>query len=469
MPENLSRDLHRADRHRPQYHFLPPANWMNDPNGLIQWKGHYHLFYQHNPFGPLWGNMHWGHAVSEDLIHWRDLPIALAPTAGGPDEAGCYSGCAVNNNGTPTLIYTGTTGVHNEIQTQCIATSDDDLLSWKKYPGNPVLGEVPADGGQTRDFRDPFVWKEQDTWFMVLGSQIKDVGGAAFLYQSHNLIDWEYLGPLLVGDSTRSGILWECPNFFPLGDKWVLIVSAYVGGTTNTVFYFVGTYENYRFTPTHEGILDYGYLYAPLSFVDDRNRRLLMGWVRESRSDTELNCAGWAGVQSIPRVLTLDHQQRLVMMPVPELESIRGQRHHYDVRDLSNTVALDVSGLALDIVAEFEVNAGGYCDIRITCSPDENEQTDIVFESAARQLVVSTRSPDGKIHIRKAPHHLAEGEVLKLRVLLDGSVIEIIANDRTSLTTRIYPIQTDGYCVRPLGEDAGLQSMDIWKMTSIWK
>ena len=469
MIEMLPRSSQISDVHRPQYHFLPPSNWMNDPNGLIQWKGQYHLFYQHNPFGPLWGNMHWGHTVSEDLIHWRDLPIALAPTAGGPDEAGCYSGCAVNNNGTPTLVYTGTVGAHNEIQTQCIATSDDELLSWKKYSGNPVLSQVPAEAGQTRDFRDPFVWKERDIWFMILGSWIKDAGGAVFLYQSQNLIDWEYLNPLWVGDSTRNGILWECPNFFPLGNQWILIVSADMGAAANTVFYFVGSYANHRFIPAYEGVLDYGCLYAPLSFVDEHERRVLVGWLRETRSETELHRAGWAGVQSIPRVLTLDHQHRLVMTPVPELESIRGQHHHYDACELSTTVPLDVSDLALDIVAEFEVNAGGYCGIRVTCSSDENERTDILFESAAQQLVVSTPLPDGKVQVRKASHQLAKGESLKLRVLLDGSVIEIIANDRTSLTTRIYPVQTEGHCMQLLGKDARLQSMDIWQMTSIWK
>src|SRR5438067_1299485 len=120
------RDRFAADHHRPRYHFLPPSNWMNDPNGVIQWQGKYHLFYQHNPFGPLWSTMHWGHAVSEDLIHWTDLPIALAPTPGGPDEAGCFSGCAVKNGNVPALVYTGTRGEKHNIQTQCLATSHDD-------------------------------------------------------------------------------------------------------------------------------------------------------------------------------------------------------------------------------------------------------------------------------------------------------------------------------------------------------
>ncbi|MBZ0294813.1 MAG: glycoside hydrolase family 32 protein, partial [Anaerolineae bacterium] len=138
-----------ADHQRPQYHFLPPSNWMNDPNGLIQWNGQYHLFYQYNPHGPLWGTIHWGHAISDDLIHWADWPIALTPTLGGPDEAGCFSGCAVNHDGVPTLIYTGTRGERHDIQTQCIATSHDGLLTWETYSGNPVLDAVPDEAGQT--------------------------------------------------------------------------------------------------------------------------------------------------------------------------------------------------------------------------------------------------------------------------------------------------------------------------------
>ena len=325
-----------ADLHRPRYHFLPPKNWMNDPNGVIQWKGCYHLFYQYNATGPLWGNMHWGHAVSSDLVHWEHLPVALTPTPDSPDSAGCFSGCTVDNNGVPTILYTGTAGQHNEIQTQCLAIGDDDLVTLTKYEHNPIIATVPAEAGQTKDFRDPFVWKERDTWYMVVGSRIKDVGGAVFLYRSRNLIDWEYRQSLLTGDKT-TGAIWECPNFFPLGDCWVLIISAHTGTQTDTVHYFVGDYMNEQFTPTYHGVLDYGCMYAPLSFVDDQNRRLLFGWLRENRSDEALEKAGWAGAQSIPRILQLDEQNRLIMLPVPELEQIRGRHYHFEASGFRST------------------------------------------------------------------------------------------------------------------------------------
>jgi len=461
-----------SDRHRPRYHYLPPSNWMNDPNGVIQWKGKYHLFYQHNPHGPLWGDIHWGHAVSKDLIHWMDLPIALAPTSGGPDEAGCFSGCAVNN-GEPTFVYTGTRGVRNEIQVQCIATSHDDLLSWEKYAGNPVIGELPPESNQTSDFRDPFVWKEGDSWYAVIGSRIKDRGGVIFLYRSTNLIDWEYLNPLFMSGKKLHGAIWECPNFFKLGDQWVLIISAHTGTATGEVFYFVGSYENYRFTPIHEGVLDYGQLYAPLSFVDDNQRRILFGWVREARSETDQRLAGWSGVQSIPRVLTLDAQQRLLMSPVPELAAIRGIHHQFGPMHLTQTTALEVKGCALDIAATIDPGVNGSCGLSVACAPDGTERTDIIYDTTTKRLGVHKISPEvhGAVntHIREVPHDLATGEPLQLRILLDGSVLEIIANDRTSITSRIYPSQATSQGVQLLGSKAHLLSLDIWEMPSIWQ
>lgn len=468
--DTLLRHRFDSDSHRPRYHFLPPTNWMNDPNGVIHWKGKYHLFYQYNPFSPLWGNMHWGHAVSENLIHWRDLPIALAPTPGGPDEAGCFSGCAIDN-GLPTIVYTGTRGQHNEVQTQCLATSTDDLLTWEKYVGNPVLAAVPEEAAQKRDFRDPFVWKEDDGWYMALGSQIAGVGGAIFLYRSPDLIDWTYLHPLLV-DARQDDSIWECPNFFRLGDYWVLIVSTYTRVGGNTVAYFVGAFENHQFTPITRGIVDDGVLYAPLSMLDDQERRILFGWVREARPESEMVKAGWSGVQSIPRVLTLDDRQRLHMTPVPELTQIRGVHHHFEALDLSQDVRLDVSGLALDIEAEFQPQPDGRCGISLLCSADATERTDIVYEAAKRQLVIRTQAigADGTMRAdaREVPHELAPEEPLTLRILLDGSVIETIANERTSVTSRVYPSRANSNGMYLFGTKARLNVLDIWEMPSIW-
>ncbi len=457
------------DFHRPIYHFIAPANWMNDPNGVIQWQGQYHLFYQYNPNGGFWGTMHWGHAVSEDLIHWSDLPIALAPTPNSPDETGCFSGCAVNNDGVPTIIYTGTRGERNEQQTQCVATSRDGLMTWEKYPNNPVLSEIPAEAGSTHDFRDPFVWCESDGWYMVLASRIVGIGGVAFLYRSADLLHWEYLHPLLTGRANQTGDVWECPNFFPLEDKWVLIVSGKGRTVPPTVFYFIGEYADHQFIAQAEGVLDYDCLYAPLSMMDDQQRRLLFGWLVERRSVEAHKAAGWAGAHSIPRVLSL-REGHLHMEPVPELNRLRGKPHEFAHIQLSDKdQILNVQGSALDIAAEFE--AAGTVGLAFACTPDGSEQTRILYDSEAGELRLirdqSGSSEGANLSPKVAAHRLLSGELLDLRILLDGSVIEIIANGRTSLCSRIYPMRADSRGIRVFGHGI-LRKLSIWQMASIW-
>jgi len=419
------RNQFASDFHRPRYHYLPPSNWMNDPNGLVQWKGKYHLFYQHNPHGPLWGNIGWGHAVSTDMIRWVDLPLALEPTKGTYDEGGCFSGCLVDDQGVPTIFYTAAHGEHSSTQVQCMATGDDDLIEWRKHPNNPILGQIPPEMAQTEDFRDPFVWREDGMWYMVLGSRVADDGGAVLLYRSKDLLHWEYLNPLLTAEDNRFGAVWECPNFFRIADKWVLIVSAHTASTTDTVFYFVGEYENHRFRPFYSDILDYGNLYAPLTFEDDHNHRILFGWVREARSEVDQRLAGWSGVQSIPRVLTLDDYNRLTMTPVAALDSVRGKHYTVDTMPIEHDIHLEITGLHLDIVARFKLAPNGYCGLSLACSPDNREHISIMYEQDRQRLCVRKVNLETNdvltTHIRDVPHRLATGDRLQLRIMVDGS------------------------------------------------
>ena len=457
------------DFHRPVYHFISPANWMNDPNGVTYWGDQYHLFYQYNPERAAFGIMHWGHAVSQNLIHWQDLPLALSPTPGGPDERGSWSGCLFSDNGVPTIMYTGARGDRYQIQTQCLATSSDQLLTWEKYSGNPVLSKIPAISGQDYDFRDPFVWREVDAWYMVLACRIKDVGGSIFLYKSADLINWEFMHPLATGDIKKNGSVWECPSFFPLGDKWVLIVAGKGGNIPFTVFYFIGDYANQRFTPESHGVLDYAYFYAPYSMQDRQGRRLLFGWVREGRSEEAHLAAGWAGMHAIPRVLTL-RDGHLHMEPIEELHTLRGEQ--VDVTNISlsgEDIPLDVQGLALDISAEFE--AAGPVGIALACALDGSEQTRIVYDPQSKRLTVdrsqSSLGEENETSPDEAPHELASDESLQLRILLDGSVLEVIANGRTSILSRIYPSRPDSKGVKVFGQGV-LKSLSAAQMRSIW-
>lgn len=316
MTDNASRRAQfRNDPLRPQYHFSPPANWMNDPNGLIYWQGRYHLFYQHNPTAPVWGKMHWGHAVSQDLVHWQDRPIALAPTPDSPDQDGCWSGCAVDHDGVATIFYTGVRGENHETQTVCVATSTDaDLATWEKYPHNPVLSAPPAEFSGC-GFRDPYVWRGRDgEWFMVIGAGKKGGGEAVLLYRSEDLYNWRFWTPLLVNDA-HNDYVYECPNFFRLGDddKFVLIVSVM---PTSHVEYFVGLWWGNNFIVEHHGRLGTAPLYAPLSFKDAAGRRLLMGWLRETCPADVAHSMDWSGVMSLPMELTLPDEKHLALTPL---------------------------------------------------------------------------------------------------------------------------------------------------------
>jgi len=472
--EALARRL-AADPHRPRYHFLPPAHWMNDPNGPIFWNGRYHMFYQHNPNGAFWGTMHWGHAVSEDLVHWRHLPIALAPTPGGPDKDGCFTGCAVINHGVPTLVYTG---VSPEVQ--CLATSNEEMIKWRKEARNPVIAAPPA-GLEVTGFRDPCVWWEGDRWYLLLGAGFRGVGGTALLYTSEDLVRWKYHHPLFVGkmdpqatgdDAVATGEMWECPDFFPLGGKHVLIVS-----TQGTTRYFVGTQAEHKFHPESEGRIDFGAYYAPKSMVDARGQRILWGWIQERRSEAAQRAAGWSGALSLPRVLTLG-AGGLEISPAPELRMLRGPHRSFSRQRVTpdgSVLLPDLSGDSFEIAAEFAPGEAQEFGLRVRAAPDGSEQTLILYDRKEERLKAdyerSSLSTEVDRRVQSGQFELGEGETLKLRVFLDGSVIEVFANGRACLTARVYPTRPDslGVGLVARGGNAQLKSLDVWEMRPISK
>ena len=461
-------------RHRPRYHFLPPANWMNDPNGVIQWRGRYHLFYQFNPYRPMWGQIHWGHAVSDDLIHWEDLPIALTPTLGGPDEGGCWSGCAVDHDGVPTIFYTGIRGDHALAQSQvtCVAVGSDDLLTWTKHLTNPVV--TPPDLGLT-GFRDPSVWREDGGWYQLVGAGFRGMGGAALLYRSDDLLEWDYLGPLLSSSQHDLGLwtgsIWECPQLLNFGDKRVLIFGVWDDGTHYTVA-MTGSYQNHRFTPEHVGKLDAGdrHFYAAQTLKDERGRYLMWGWVQEGSSLGEQSKVGWSGVMSLPRELSLTTSGTLLLKLPEELEGLRDTHTRFENLGVTRTQKL-IEGVQLELEAELEPNEAE-CGLVVFCSPDGAEETRIFYDPVRQKLGVnrgrSSLSADTRPDVQEGDFELCPGESLKLHVFLDHSVVEVFANDRFCVTSRVYPSRTDSTGVGVFGTGAVLRRLDVWTLRSIW-
>jgi len=474
------RQFFKDDPHRPQYHYLPPANWLNDPNGLIQWDGAYHLFYQYNPNGPFHATIHWGHAASRDLVHWEEWPIALTPTPGGYDRDGCWSGCAVNHNGVPTLFYSA---VHPQVV--CIATSADDLLTWQKYPGNPIIAGPPPDIDAEGEFRDPFVWQEPDGWYMLMGTRSATVGGAVLLYRSDDLVNWEYLHPLMRGDKYQTapfwtGSIWECPNLVKLGDKHALIVSFQNHEARRLLHtgYFVGGYQNRYFSHTKQGLVDYGHsYYAPQVMTDAQDRKLMWGWLREERSEAAQEQAGWSGVMSLPRALSVSDDDVLLMSPAPELAALRGQEFRLENviigPDAPNPLST-ARGDMLEILLNVEFQSATVFGLKLRCSPDHVEQTVISYDVLRQNLTVDASQSSLDPELNPEPvtvsHPLPRPNRLTLRIFVDRSVIELFADERTCVTSRVYPTRADSTCLSLFSENGAvtIRRLSIWPLKSIW-
>jgi beta-fructofuranosidase len=452
-----------SDPHRPRFHFLPPGNWMNDPNGLIHWQGQYHMFYQHNPNHPFWGDIHWGHAVSSDLVHWRDLEPALTPDMPPVDDGGCWSGCTVNDNGVPTLLYTG---VKDGEQTTCIATSDNNLLVWQKDKANPVLKAPQRPGFQSKNYRDPYVWREGDVWYQVISMTIHG-RGQVLLYCSSDLKSWQYLHPLIT-DEVRQTIsdeadIWECPNFFALEDKWVLIVSIWKNHALLYPFAMIGDFKDLRFYPEQQQRIDWGEkcFYAPLTFKDEQGRRLMFGWLQEQRSREEQVRAGWSGVMSLPRVLSIENG-KLKTDFAPELQALRQEKVELSDVTLNESRVLEhVNSDRLELQLSLYRHSATRSGVVFKHSSDE--QTVITIDWVKNEVWLE--SANGSY---KSPFD-ALGNTIDLHIFVDGSVLEVLVNREAVITCRVYPQHTGGAVeLYSEGGESRVETLTAWSLNAVW-
>ncbi len=464
-----------GDPFRPRYHFVPPGGYLGDPNGTFFWEGEYHLFYQYNPYEAVDANMHWGHAKSTDLIHWTDLPIALAPSLDGPDRRGCYSGHAVEGADAPTLLYYGNPDGH------CLATSSDGLITWDKHPANSVIPH-PSDPAAGWRPWDPFAWRDGDTWYALSGGRIEGAGDTAFLCESSDLIHWRYLHPLYVGGREHPPES-DCsvPNFFPLGDKHVLLFASHERG----VQYYLGPFAQRRFHPERHARMNFGefglatgHLCAGITFPDSANRRVFFGWIPEGRYETAQAASGWAGVMTLPRVLSLGSHGLLDIEPAPELHALRGASRRIDDLRVPAGRVVPLEGLGgggFELSAVIEPCHARRVGVMLRGSPEEREQTRIVYEPAAKTLVLDAEASSLRPDVvgrgaQRAPLELAAGEPLRLRLFFDRSVVEVFANGRQCLTKRIYPTRPEnlGVALVAEGGDAHAASIESWEMADVW-
>jgi beta-fructofuranosidase len=436
---------HNSDPHRPLYHYSPNL-WMNDVIPFV-WNGELHQFYDYNPREAAWTNLSdWGHGVARDKIHWEELPPAFVPSQDA-DKEGCWTGCVVEHEGKFYAFYTGIPNFNPLKQVQCLALSND-LKTWIKYENNPIIADTPEGFGEC--FRDPQVWREGDEWVMIVGGELEGgKGGAAFLYTSRDLLHWEYSHVLCEGQTERTGYDYECPDFFELNGKHVFLSSR------NKTWWQVGEYSNRRFEMQTWGPCDGEAFYAAKTTIDEQGRRLLLGWIREMRSEEETKAAGWGGVLSLPRVLSLGEDNSLRYEPLPELQKLRGHHQRFENLQIeaNQTFTLpEVHGDALEIVVKFAPNPALNFGVRVRCSSDESEYSEVRFNRTEAKL--------GDV-----PLVLQNDESLTLHIFVDRSVIETFANNRACLTQRFYPQRNDCLGVRLFADgDVVVKSVDVWQI-----
>jgi len=421
------------DAHRPTFHATPKVNWMNDPNGLIYYNHAYHLFYQHNPFSTEWGNIHWAHMKSDNLITWNDLPIALAPSE-DYDRDGCFSGSAIEHEGKLYLFYTSNIftspqGLPDDLlQQQCLAISEDGGITFEKYARNPIISSPPVDIGDNNHFRDPKVWKNNDTWYMVLGTK-KNQRGKVLLYKSTNLVDWQYVSVLVESDGSM-GHMFECPDIFSLGDVDVLLVSPEGIVDYPISGYYVGklNYETGQFIHGEFKLLDYGqHFYAPQTFLDHKGRRIMIGWM--PMKGKQLN-KSWSGCMTFPRELSLNENQLLLIKPASELHELRDTSMSTGQIQLDNEDKWLYHGNSIELQLTVNLAYLSAQQFGIRFFSSDEEEAIIGYDKANQQLYIDLSSikasPYNKKYINLSD---IEYSALKLQLILDRSTIELFIND----------------------------------------
>ena len=486
------------ENHRPQLHFTPAANWMNDPNGLFYYEGKYHLFYQYFPDSTVWGPMHWGHAASADLVHWKHLPIALFP-----DSIGCiFSGGAVvdiNNTsklGTkekPPIVATfthhdfvGEKAKSNDFQKQSIAYSLDGGTEWIKYKGNPVIPNTE----KIKDFRDPkVVWHEpSQKWILVLAAYDR-----VKFYASPNLIDWEFLSDFGIEGDQR---LWECPDLFPMriegtdDYKWVLIVSIQKNapneGTATS--YFIGEFDGKTFESevNNQKWLDWGtdnYAFVTWNNVPKADGRILgIGWMSNWQYAQIVPTTTWRSAMTLPRELKLvpsESTYALHSLPVKEFQTLRGKSTAFDQLTITDDKVLagsfSASQAEVDLTVDLKNTSANSFGIKL--QNNVGEHLLVTFnKSDGKMYVDRTHSGTNKFsdaffkQVHAAPIDF-DKEKMKVRLIIDVASIEIFMEDGDLNFTSIFFPSKNFDTLSLFANDGSCELLDatVYSLKSIWE
>ena len=423
----------------PVFHVTGGIGWINDPNGFSLYKGEVHLFFQYYPYDVSWGPMHWGHVKTKDFIRWEYLPAALAPDA-EYDKDGCFSGSAVElPDGEHLLLYTGVrkTDDGDEYQTQCIAVGDG--VDYQKSPLNPVIdSSMLPDGGSHVDFRDPKIWRDGDGFHTVAANLCPDGSGAILQYDSDDGQHWRYAGVLAAGRG-HYGTMWECPDFFTLNGKAVLLHSAHEMQNEGLEYHpgdgtvcHIGQFDPEKrcLLDEHVQTIDYGLdFYAPQTVETSDGRRIMIGWMQSWAGSREGRPhLPFFGQMTVPRELSI-RDGRLYQKPVRELEACRRNVVRYENVTVTDWLCLPgVAGRMLDMQLRIR---GTYGSFRIRVAEGEGVYTELTILPEAgimRMDRLNSGFPHDIVHVREFPAPVQNGEI-NLRIIMDKYSLELFAGE----------------------------------------
>lgn len=431
---------------RQTFHIQPKTGLLNDPNGLVYYKGNYHIFHQWFPLGAVHGLKYWYHYTSKDLTHFKDEGIALSPDTEF-DSHGVYSGSAFEYDDKLHLMYTGNArdDEWNRKSSQMVAVQQEDG-TFKKFE-NPVIHDTP--NGYTEHFRDPKVWRENDKYYAIFGIQRDNETGTAVVYESDNIKEWTLKGEIQT-DLQNFGYMWECPDLFKLNGTDVFIFSPQGIEPENNQFeniyqsgYIMGDFNIDTLKFNHKDFveLDQGFdFYAPQTFLDENDNRILIGWMGLPEIDYATDEEGWAHCLTIPRVLTIENG-KLMQRPIKALENLRTNKETAEGYANKHSVKLHpYEGKQFELMIDILENEATeiYFDVRVSkkCS------TQLIYNTKTKQLTLE-RFESGIVSeaVDKTTRTTTLDQDLKqLRIYSDTSSLEIFVNDgERVLTTRIFP------------------------------
>lgn len=507
----LDSSVYAGDRYRPQYHALPPAVWMNEPHSPFYYKGKYHVFYQHNPAGPYWSQIRWGHLVSDDMIHWEAVKDAVVPTAEICPEGVWTGGACIGPDGTPWLVITAGTNTstwsgQNVAFAHAADPNDPYLTDWVVEDKLVITHPSDNSQGERDQFRDPFVWYDDGVYYMMVSTSVPNAGGSANIYTSTNMREWEYKGYLFECDYNlypEQGAHWECVVMFPISTKdgsqtkYILFDCPQytVDGYIVDCYYWIGTFDKTacRFIPDDpkprlfdmgRGVYTGQNGFCFLTEEDiaagktdyEQGRTVIYSIAQGKDAGTAQNYyAGWAHNFAIPLELWLaDNGTEVIREPIREIESLYGETL-YEYGDAGASVAevneniQNLRGDMLRIDMEFSVTptASDYsCGLYVRYNPTDNihgtERTKVTFDQTG--VYVDRTQSSLYDYVSKQPSYTWENvsRNYQVTVLLDRSMLEIYVNGVMSFTTRIYPKYGDSDYLRLFEQNA---TMTVKSMT----